>query len=109
MPSRKNFPKVCENCGREFLGTEAQIYCSVPCRAKHARLSTENKRKLEKERKAREAKKKASLNAISWAAKKANMTYGQFVQQMTAEDEARIAEEYAAYLEKQKEKEKRKV
>lgn len=102
MPQKKTFPKVCENCGREFLGREAQIYCSVPCRARHARLSTQEKLRREKERKAKEAKKKASINAIAWAAKQAHMTYGQFVQQMTEEDEARIAAEYAAYLEEQK-------
>lgn len=66
----------------------------------------------EREKKEREGKKKkaldpnASLNAITWAARQAGMTYGQFVQRMTKEDEARIVEEYAAYLEEQKEKEK---
>ena len=109
MSGRKKFQKVCENCGNEYLGKKEQIYCSVSCRARHARLSPQEKQRREKERKVKEAKKKASLNAIAWAAKQANMTYGQFVQQMTKEDEARIAEEYAAYLKEQKEKEKRKV
>lgn len=108
MPRRKDFSKICEHCGREFLGAEVQIYCSVSCRAKHARILTRNREKREKEKKVQAAKQRLSLNAISWAAKQARMSYGQFVQQMTKEDEARICEEYAAYLEKQKEIEKEK-
>lgn len=108
VPQKKAFKKVCPQCGCEFLGRKTQVYCSVPCRAMHARLSEREKLEREKERKVRETKKKASLNAISWAARQAHMTYGQFVQQMTEEDEARICEEYAAYLKEQKQKEKEK-
>lgn len=52
-------------------------------------------------RKAREHKK-IKLNAITWAAKEAHTTYGKFVQGLTKEDEARIYDEYAAYLEEMK-------
>ena len=106
MAQKRNHKKICEECRQEYFGTILQKYCSVSCRLKHYRKNNKGKPKKQPIKQAKEEAPKIMLPLIvaAWAARKAGVTYGAFVQALTEEEKPRILEEYAAFL---REKEKK--
>lgn len=68
---RTNYKRICKNpkCGKEFMGTRTQQYCSIKCRGS-----------AEKRLPMREKRKKAcTLNEVAKEAMKNGMSYGKYV------------------------------
>lgn len=81
--------RKCRYCGTEFVAIRDNNYCCSPsCSSKYSRKSTYreieeyDKEQFEKMRKKRPMKPKQSITEIAVAARKAGMTYGQYVAKM---------------------------
>ncbi len=81
------FKKKCKRCGKAFLGTRTQQYCSVGCRQKPV-----NSKKIEKKSdkpRAKTTKKKTvpTIDEMATRARELGMTYGKYVEMLTVNEE----------------------
>lgn len=83
--------KKCDICSKEYLATsERRRYCSDPCRkeANRRNIRERNRQRAEKAKESvlievpEKKKKEMSLTEMAAAARKAGMTYGQYMAKM---------------------------
>ena len=75
--------RKCDMCGKEFEPRPNQRYCCAECKAKAAHLAAIRQEENRKERiLKRKTYQNQSIVDIAVAARKAGMTYGQYVMKM---------------------------
>lgn len=78
--------KVCEVCGKEFMGVKCAKVCSPACRKEANRVRDAIERIKQKEQQA-DRKEMSDLARINAEARAAGMTYGQYVALKNTEKE----------------------
>ena len=75
--------KTCAICGKEFLAQRiTKICCSTDCSKKRNNEMVKSIQKKARSQKSKKPKKKETLSEIAVKARKAGMTYGQYVAMM---------------------------
>lgn len=71
----------CPVCGKLFAANINQIFCGRKCQAKHYRDTSTNSKNSEQNRTSKKKRKKKgkSITELAVEARKAGMTYGQYV------------------------------
>ena len=83
------FLKKCKNpkCGKKFMGTRTQQYCSPYCRATPPRGIQNTTAKPKPKPKVVKKKKFPSLDEIAAKAKELGVSYGKYMEMLTIENE----------------------
>lgn len=87
------YKRKCKNpkCGKEFMGTQNQVYCCPECRP----LRPHQKAKEEKKAMATQTRKKRvpTVDEIARKAKSLGMSYGKYIQMLAIEKARKEREE----------------